>query len=199
MPDHPGWSGAAHPKFGRGIMTAAMGTGEERTVGDEPQGSRPFMPGYGILGPTEGTGLLPWSWATERLAVSHDYWLATVWPDGRPHVMPVWGVWHGEALWFSSGGRSRKARNVDAEPRASVTTDNPLEPVVLDGRVERVKEMDAIAGFAEAVNRKYSVDYPVDFYDPEVNGTFRLRPHSVFGLDSKDFSGSPTRWVLGTD
>ena len=33
----------------------------------EPHASRPYMPGYGLLGPDEGTGLLPWSWAEERL------------------------------------------------------------------------------------------------------------------------------------
>ena len=48
-----------------------------------PQSARPYMPGYGILRPEEGTGLLPWSWADERLRRSHDFWLATVWPDGR--------------------------------------------------------------------------------------------------------------------
>ena len=64
----------------------------------EPSTSRPHMPGYGIAGPREGSGLLPWSWAVQRLTASHDYWLATVCPDGRPHVMPVWGVWHGASL-----------------------------------------------------------------------------------------------------
>ena len=43
--------------------------------------SRPHMPGYGTLGPDQGTGLLPWSWAEERLVRSHDYWVATTWPD----------------------------------------------------------------------------------------------------------------------
>ena len=71
---------------------------------------RPHMPGYGILPAGEGIGLLPWSWAVERLERSHDYWLATVWPDARPHVMPVWGVWREDALWFSSSKTSRKAR-----------------------------------------------------------------------------------------
>jgi len=40
------------------------------------------MPGYGLRGPTEGTGLLPWRWAHERLSASHDYWLAS--------IRPVW-------------------------------------------------------------------------------------------------------------
>ena len=42
----------------------------------EPKASRPFMPGYGI---SEGEeGLLPWSWAVERLEKSHNYWVMTV-------------------------------------------------------------------------------------------------------------------------
>jgi hypothetical protein len=49
------------------------------------------MPGYPIV--DDGAGLLPWSWAEERLLAVHDYWLATVHPDGRPHVMPVEPRW----------------------------------------------------------------------------------------------------------
>ncbi len=59
----------------------------------EPIASRPHMPGYGVVGAEEGSGLLPWSWARSRLEHSRNYWVATTWPDGRPHVMPVWGVW----------------------------------------------------------------------------------------------------------
>lgn len=51
------------------------------------------MPGYGTLPEGEGDGLLPWSWAEERLVRSHDFWLATVTPDGAPHLMPAWAVW----------------------------------------------------------------------------------------------------------
>ncbi|HLY82411.1 MAG TPA: pyridoxamine 5'-phosphate oxidase family protein, partial [Acidimicrobiales bacterium] len=89
----------------------------------EPTASRPYMPGYGIVGPDQGTGLLPWSWANERLTASHDYWLATVRPDGRPHVMPVWGVWQDGHIWFSSSGASRKTQNLAVNRRAAITTD----------------------------------------------------------------------------
>ena len=68
----------------------------------DPKSSRPHMPGYGLLDAAQGTGLLPWSWAVERLERSHDYWMATLRPDGRPHVMPVWGIWLEAAVWFSS-------------------------------------------------------------------------------------------------
>src|SRR3954470_14425664 len=86
-------------------------------VMSEPDSSRPYMPGYGTLPEGEGTGLLPWSWAVERLERTHDFWLATVWPDGRPHVMPVWGVWLEDAVWFSSSLGSRKARNLAGDDR----------------------------------------------------------------------------------
>jgi hypothetical protein len=70
------------------------------------------MPGYGLVGPEAGTGLLPWKWAHERLVASHDYRPATVRPDGRAHLMPIWGTWEGTSLWFSSAPASRKAANL---------------------------------------------------------------------------------------
>ena len=160
----------------------------------EPRASRPHMPGYGIAGPEEGTGLLPWSWADERLRRSHDYWVATVRPEARPHLMPVWGVWHEASLWFSSGKRSRKAKNLASNLHCAVSTDDAYEPVVVEGVVELIVDRAAISNFASLVHDKYSVNYGADFYNPAVNCTFRLRPTSVFGLTEDDFAGSPTRW-----
>jgi len=152
------------------------------------------MPGYGILGAGEGSGLLAWSWAVERLARSHDYWVATVWPDGRPHVMPVWGVWLDGSVWFSSSLASRKARNLAHDPRVVVTTDEPRQPVVVEGVAERACEAHDVRAFVEAVNPKYGTDYGPDFFDPTVNACFRLRPSWAFALDEGDFAGSATRW-----
>jgi hypothetical protein len=152
------------------------------------------MPGYGILEAGEGTGLLPWSWAVSRLEASHDYWLATQWPDGRPHVMPVWGVWMEDAVWFSSSPTARKARNLAMHPRAVVTTDNALEPVIVEGEVDRVIESHAIVTFTNTVNAKYKTDYSVEFFGD--NGLYRLRPVWAFGLAEGDFTGSPTRWTF---
>ncbi len=166
-------------------------------VSREPHASRPHMPGYGIAGPESGTGLLPWSWAVERLTASHDYWLATVGADGQPHVMPVWGVWLDGAVWFSSGLRSRKARNLATRPGCTLTTDDAQEPVVVEGAADRVTEPDPLRAFAAAVDTKYDTDYGVEFYDPAVNGVWRVAPEWAFGLMQDDFSGSPTRWTFG--
>jgi PPOX class probable F420-dependent enzyme len=156
------------------------------------------MPGYGIVGPDEGRGLLPWSWAEERLTRSHDYWVATARPDGRPHLMPVWAVWDGGALWFSSSLGSRKARNLSGEPHCSIATDSAWEPVVLEGVARVVTDADALARFIALENEKYGTDYGVEFLDPAVNATFRVAPSWVFALTEEDFTGSPTRWSFGS-
>ena len=83
----------------------------------EPRADRPFMPGYGISEASEG--ILPWSWAEERLSNSRNNYLATTRPDGRPHVMVVWGVWFGGRYYFSTGQGSQKARNLSDECHAS--------------------------------------------------------------------------------
>jgi nitroimidazol reductase NimA-like FMN-containing flavoprotein (pyridoxamine 5'-phosphate oxidase superfamily) len=154
------------------------------------------MPGYGVLPAEQGSGLIPWPEIERRLTVSHDYWVATVRPDGRPHVMPVWGVWFDGRLWFSSGLRSRKARNLAAEPRCTITTDQAQDPVVLDGLAEQVVDADGIAAFLAVMNGKYDAGMTAAFLDPAVNGTFAVRPQRVIALSHDDFTGSPTRWTF---
>lgn len=157
------------------------------------------MPGYGMLDAEQGTGLLPWSWARERLERSHDYWVATTRPDGRPHVMPVWGVFVDGEFWFSSSRKSRKARNLAANSACAITTDNAYEPVVIEGTAEVVQDSTGIGGFVTAINAKYKTDYSIDFFNPAENACFRVRPSWAFGLLESDFTGSPTRWVFVPD
>ena len=154
------------------------------------------MPGYGTLAAEQGTGLLPWSWARERLERSHDYWVATTRPDDRPHVMPVWGVFADDALWFSSSRASRKARNLASNPRCAITTDDAHEPVVIEGAAELVQKVSDIGEFVTRINAKYRTHYAIDFFTAAENACFRVHPSWAFGLTESDFTGSPTRWVF---
>lgn len=154
------------------------------------------MPGYGVAPPDQGTGLLPWSWAIDRMHHSHNFWLATVWPDGRPHLTPVWGVWDEGGLWFSAGPESRKVRNIRAGCQVSVSTEDPDNPVVLEGSAELVDERERLARFVAVVNVKYRTEYPVEFFRPELAVVAKVRPVCAFGLKSSDFGGSPTRWTF---
>ena len=160
----------------------------------EPVVSRPYMPGYPILPPNEGGGLLPWSWAEYRLRTSRYYWIGSVRPDGRPHSAPVWGAWNQDAFWFSSSVGSRKARNLRANPHVAVTTEDPVNPVILEGEAELITNRALIAIFLNRTNTKYGQSYGLDFLDPDVNALFRVFPKKVIGLEEDNFFGTPTRW-----
>jgi len=152
------------------------------------------MPGYGMLPADEGTGLLPWSWAEERLVASRNYWMVTVWPDGAPHAMPVWGMWHDEAFWFSSSKPSRKSKNLGANRRCVVATEDALNPVVVEGVAELLTNPKDLKLLLALENEKYETDYKIDMLDPALNSCFRVLPRWAFGLKEGDFTGSPTRW-----
>jgi PPOX class probable F420-dependent enzyme len=162
----------------------------------DARASRPYMPGYDTQPPDEGTGLLPWAWAEERLVGSHDYWVTTTSADNRPHVTPVWGAWFDDAMWFSCSLGSRKARNLGTNPQCAIATDKAKEPVVVEGTAEVVKDTSAIQRFADACNDKYNAGMDLEFLDPTKNATFRVPPRRVIALTEDDFTGSPTRWLF---
>jgi hypothetical protein len=154
------------------------------------------MPGYGIQSAQQGSGLLPWSWAEEQLTRSRNFWLVTHWPDGRSHAMPVWAVWHAGALWFSSSRMSRKARNLAADARCVLTTEDPANPVVVEGEAELLTERADLELLLSLENAKYETSYGMEMLDPAENSAFRVRPRWAFGLRTDDFTGSPTRWTF---
>jgi PPOX class probable F420-dependent enzyme len=43
--------------------------------------------------------------------------------DGRPHVVPLWFVWDGAALWLSSLVRSQRWTDLARDPRVAVVVD----------------------------------------------------------------------------
>jgi hypothetical protein len=114
----------------------------------------------------------------------------------RPHVMPVWAVWLDDSVWFSSSIGSRKARNLRRDGRCTITTDNPYEPVVVEGVAHAESEERWLRAVLDAENLKYGTDYGIEMLDPAANTLFRIRPLRAFALTGDDFTGSPTRWEL---
>ena len=159
----------------------------------EPEASRPHMPGYGILDADNGKGLLPWSWATDRLAKAHTYWVATMRSDARPHVMPVWGVWLDDAFCFSTGSQSRKARNLAESPRCVIACELDQDQIIVEGVAEIMNDSELKRRFAEAYGPKYEYDME-GFNEP----VYAVRPAVVFGFTTAggEFTGTATRWAF---
>lgn len=159
----------------------------------EPRSSRPdFALGYGI-DRSLVEGLLPWSFVTERMAGSRNYWVATTRPGGRPHVMPVWGLWLDDAFFFSTDPKSRKGRNLAANPEVVVHLESGDEAVVFEGIAERVTERPVLERFADAYDAKYQ--FRPDPTNP-AQGVYRLNARTVFAWTEKDFLTTTTRWLF---
>jgi nitroimidazol reductase NimA-like FMN-containing flavoprotein (pyridoxamine 5'-phosphate oxidase superfamily) len=157
-----------------------------------PPADRPFAPGYGIAGPEDGEGLLPWRWVREQMGECRTYWVATLHASAaRPHVMPVWGLWLDDAFYFSTGRQSRKGQNLAANPACTVTNDDGQEAVIVEGRAEELKSAAGLERVAGAYQKKYKMD-PRSMGEP----IFVVRPKTVFGLIEKSFPKSATRWKL---
>jgi PPOX class probable F420-dependent enzyme len=152
------------------------------------------MPAYGIR--EDADGLLSWDWAVEQLRSTRNVWLATAWPDGRPHVMPVWAVWDDDGLLFSCARDARKAKNLFADPRCVATNEDGQNPVVLEGVAAVVEDVDGKQRYLDLVNPKYDTDHQMDFLDPATTVVFRIRPTRVTALREEAFTDSPTRWDL---
>ncbi len=161
----------------------------------EPKASRPRWPDA-LQNPSQDlSGLKPWPWALERLEKSHNYWIATSRPDGRPHLMLVWGIWWQDAFWFSTGPRTRKAKNIAAHPHVVIGTEKADEAVILEGTAEEIKDRSVWKQLAQIYNNKYGGD--VEPILMACDGcVFRVTPQLAFGQGehANNFTDAVTRW-----
>jgi len=169
---------------------AARKTGSRSTA---PKPSRPQAPGYGF--PESTKGLLPWTWAEQRLKKSHNYWITTVKPDGAPHTMVVWGLWQDGRFLFSTGGKSRKARNLDQNPSCIVCTEHAHEAIIVEGMAESA-DVAARKKMLPVYERKYKFDMSTmkDDILSMKEPVFAVRPRVVFAMWEKHFQSKSTRW-----
>ncbi|MBO3084266.1 pyridoxamine 5'-phosphate oxidase family protein [Cellulomonas fengjieae] len=108
----------------------------------------------------------PWADIERRLQDAGLYWIVTVRADGRPHAVPLVGVWHEGAFAFCTTAQEQKVRNLDGNPSVAVTTgttgagrwDSGVE-LVMEGEVARVTDPDRLQRLADAWFAKYGDDW----------------------------------------
>jgi Pyridoxamine 5'-phosphate oxidase len=162
--------------------------------GQPPAGRRPSLPiEYGLQGATAQPGArLPWSTVRTRLVEARTYWVVTTRPDGRPHAVPVWGVWDDSGLAFSTGAPTVTARNLAANPAALAHLDDGDRAVIVEGAAAPVTARDALVTFAAAYTPKY--DYAID-PDALPGPVHLIRPRTVLSWDAADdLAETATRW-----
>ncbi|MFD0414610.1 pyridoxamine 5'-phosphate oxidase family protein [Streptomyces sp. NPDC127108] len=141
---------------------------------------------------SEGVAATPWPQARDALAAAELFWISTVRPDGRPHVTPLSALWHGDALYFSTGPEERKARNLEANPEVVLTTganlwDKGLD-VVVEGTAVRTTDGALLRELAAAWEEKYGGFFHYDvgdgcFLHPSGRAyVFAVAPRTAFGF-----------------
>lgn len=87
--------------------------------------------GYGV--PDSDDGLIEWSAVEARLVAAPQYWLATTRPDGRPHVVPRWGVWVDGRFWYDGAPATVHVRNLAHDPACTLHLEDGWQAVIVDG------------------------------------------------------------------
>jgi PPOX class probable F420-dependent enzyme len=102
--------------------------------------------------------------------------VATLMPDGSPHVSPVWVAVEGDRLAIFSTEAHLKVRNLRRDGRVGLSVcdeENPYRSVIIRGRVvEEIEGPEAIDIMDRMSNRYVGADFPVrssivSFIEPE--------------------------------
>jgi PPOX class probable F420-dependent enzyme len=132
-------------------------------------------------------------------------WLATINPDGSPHVTGVGALWVDGTWWFETGGHTRKGRNVARDPRCTLSVATHEFDLVVEGDAHRVTDPATVAAMAErwaAGGWPASVDdsgialtaeYSAPSAGPPPWFVYRITPRSATALLTVD-PGGATRW-----
>jgi uncharacterized pyridoxamine 5'-phosphate oxidase family protein len=150
-----------------------------------------------------GATALPWTDAERHLQNAGVFWLSTVRPDGRPHVVPLIAVWLDGALYFSTGEDENKAKNLAKNTQVAITTgSNALTEgldIVVEGEAVVLRDDAKLRRVAGAYVAKYGEGWCL----PGSDGVrvFEVAPTTAFGFGRGDAKGPPpqggfsqTRW-----
>ena len=134
------------------------------------------------LNPAETTNLdrygnapLEWSRARGPMVAGQGpqttYFLGTCRPDGTPHAAGVGAIWIDGDLYFTSNPDARKARDLAANPRCTISVPLPGIDLVLTGSADRVTDAAQLARVASG--------YRTGGWPTEVDGDALTAPYSA--------------------
>lgn len=159
-----------------------------------------------------GAPLIAWTRVRERLDQGftqapgtggpsrHTCWLATVRPDGRPHVMPLGALWLDGAFYFTSGPGTRKAKNLARNPHCTLTVAANEFDLVVEGDALKVRDEAKLKRIAEAYARQgwkptvrdgaFYAEYSAPSDGPPPWDVYEVRPTTVFALGTAEPYGA---------
>jgi uncharacterized pyridoxamine 5'-phosphate oxidase family protein len=156
-----------------------------------------------------GAEPIPWSRALDLLdhlqddSANKTIWLATVRPDGRPHLAGVGALWLDGALYFVSGAGTRKSKNLAENPNCVLSVSLPDLDLVLEGAatqvtddatLRRLAERYVASGWpAQVENGAFTAPYSAPSAGPPPWNLYVVTPSVAFGVGL----GGAMRWRFG--
>jgi len=129
---------------------------------------------------------------------------ASVGPNGRPHLMPLWYIVEGGEIVTWTYGKSQKVRNLERRPQATLLVEagrryDELRGVMLECDVEVVRDPERITAAGVALALKYYAGAAATAASPEVRAgvarqagkrvVLRFRPTRVVSWDHRKLDG----------
>jgi hypothetical protein len=159
-----------------------------------PKISRPKLPeGYA----DNPASFVDWEWVAEQMTVSENYWLSSVRPDGRPHVVPRWGVFIDNKLYYDGSPKTQHSRNIIKNPYVSLHLENGYKVVIMEGASKTADK--PTPEFAQLLSKAMTEKYASQGYSPAPNqwdegGLYIFTPRQCLAWTS--FYENPTKFIF---
>lgn len=120
--------------------------------------------------------------------------VASIGPDGAPHLVPMWFIRDGSTIQFWTFGKSQKILNLRRDPRVTIMAEagtdySELRGVTIQGRAEIVEDVARISDFAVRCLGKYYGDQPGGAEELAASAMKRVlvivRPESIASWDHR--------------
>ena len=164
-----------------------------------------------------GSALLDWARVAGRLDSGltlapgtggpnrHSCWLATVNRDGSPHVTGIGALWVDRSFWFETGAATRKGKNLERDPRCTLSVATEEFDLVVEGEAQRITDAATVAAMAarwaaegwparvDDSGQALTAEYSAPSAGPPPWFVYRLRLHTATALQTVA-PGGATRW-----
>jgi PPOX class probable F420-dependent enzyme len=161
--------------------------------------------------------LLDWAPIQARLAAGlsqapgtggpdrHTCWLATINPDGSPHVTGIGALWADGCWWFETGQYTRKGKNLARDPRCTLSVAAREFDLVVEGEATLVTDPATVAGLAarwaaegwparaDDTGVALTAEFSAPSAGPPPWHVYRLTPSTATAVGTID-PGGATRW-----
>ena len=139
---------------------------------------------------------VPWEYIEEKLTHAKHYWMCSVRPNGRPHVVPRWAVYLDGRLYYDGSPETRHARNIAETPNVTVNLEDGQKAIILEGTsVAAPKPNPEFAQRLVTAFRKYADDgYSPEATQWDEGGLFVFTPRQCIAWTT--FFENPTKFVF---